>query len=652
MNNLAFRYYEFGPFRLSITDRLLMRGDAVVSLTPKLVDTLFLLVENSGHVLSKDKLMESLWPNTFVEESSLTQNISLLRKALAETGETQQYIETIPKRGYRFVAEVEVRVSGNGANGSNGELLLHESTSTQVLFEEQLITDPPVVVTVPAVIEHPLKGYARVYWKHTALMLGLLVLVSAAGAYVIYQTRSLNSQAPPKLIAVLPFKTVGAQSESELMGLGMADALILRLNRLEGAVVLPTGSVFRYTNRDKDTTRIARELGVDAVLDGTVQRDGDRVRVTAQLIRSSDGKALWSESFDEPYKDLFSLQDSISEQMANAIGRQIWKAAAARKDSLNAEAQQAYLMGFYFWNRRTRENLSKATQYFEQAVEKDSSFAQAHAMLADCYFLSSQEGYETLAFEESFKRARVSAARALALNDQVAEAHTVQAEVLWYDRDLEGADRAFRRALEINPNYAVGHLRYGYFLLNEELLTEALREMQRAQQLDPVSPVSNASLALLLFMTRDIDGSIKFNRRALELQPDVIAARYNLGISYLQKQMFAAALAEFDKLESTATVMSKLGKTKAHALAGNLPAARQNLSEILHSHDRNMIGTVDFAILYSTLGEKQTAFKLLEQLPARHSMAITRLRFDPELDQLRSDPRFSELVARHEAGKL
>ena len=652
MNNQAFRYYEFGPFRLSITDRLLMRGDTVVSLTPKLVDTLFLLVENNGHVLSKDQLMDSLWPNTFVEESSLTQNISLLRKALAETGETQQYIETIPKRGYRFVGEVEERVLGNGTSGSNGQLLLHESMSTQVLIEEQLMTDPAPAAPAPLIIDYPRRGYARAYWKYATLVLGVLLLASAAAAYAIYRTRSLNSQSPPKLIAVLPFKTVGAQSESELMGLGMADALILRLNRLEGATVLPTGSVFRYTNREKNTTAIAHDLGVDAVLDGTVQRDGDRIRVTAQLIRSSDGKALWSQSFDESYKDLFSLQDSISEQMANAVGRQVWKAAAARKDSLNPEAQQAYLMGLYFWNRRNRENLPKATQYFEQAVQKDSSFALAHAMLGDCYFLSSQEGYDSLSVEESFKRARASAATALALNDQIAEAHMVQAEVLWYDHDPEGADRAFRRALEINPNYAVGHLRYGYFLLGGELLAEALREMERAQQLDPVSPVSNSSLALLLFMTRDIDGSIKYNQRAIELQPDIAAPRYNLGVSYLKKQMFAEALAEFEKLENTDAVMSKLGKTKAQALAGNLAAARQNFSEIMRSSDRKMIGAVDFAILYSTLGEKDKAFKLLDELPYRKSMAITRLRFDPELDELRSDPRFAELVARHQSGKL
>jgi DNA-binding winged helix-turn-helix (wHTH) protein/TolB-like protein/Tfp pilus assembly protein PilF len=645
------RYYEFGPFRLSVTDRLLMRDDRVVSLTPKVVDTLILLVENSGHVLTKNTLIETLWPDSFVEESSLTQNISLLRKALAENSGGQHFIETVPKRGYRFLANVTEKTEAHGAHVSDEEVLVHERTSTQVLIEEHLVPEPkPVIDSQITNVEYSLVGQKRNRKVYALVAAALLLIVSVGGLFFVYRRYSGN---PPRShsIAVLPFKTIGTQSESELMGLGIADAVILRLNQYEGTVVLPTSSVFRYTTREKDVVSIAKDLGVDTVLDGTVQRDGDHIRVTAQLIRSNDGKSLWSETFDEPYKDIFTLQDSISERMAVAIGHRISQKPLKGLSTRNFEAHQAYLTGVHFWNNRSKTNLAKAIQYFELAVQKDPSFVQAHALLADSYYLASQDGYEILSYEESFRRASMVATRALELDDQVAEAHVVRAAMLWGQRRMDEADREYRRGLELNPNYATGHLRYGYFLFAMQKIPEALNQMRMAQQLDPVSATSNAALAYLLFMTRDIDGAIRANKKSIELQPDFGGARYNLGVGYLQKRMFAEAIAEFEKLRPTDPAWATLGLAKAYGLAGNRKGAMSMLAEFEQTAGRERMMRIDYAILYNNIGDNDRAFELLEKIPYFPTVAATRLRVDPQLDALRSDSRFTEYLARRQAGE-
>ncbi len=645
MNKEPQRYYEFGPFRLSVTDRLLMRSDQVVPLTPKLVDTLLVLVENSERVVTKDKLMETLWPDSFVEESSLSQNISLLRKALGENGAAPQFIETIPKRGYRFIANVREIAGGNG---SGAELVLHERTSTQLVIEEDEVSDSPDQThPAQAIAPRLFSQRSNSQWR-VALIAGVALLLSAALVWA-YRHRTANAAYAPKSIAVLPFKTIGPRAETELMGLGMADALIIKLSRLEGISVLPTSAVFRYSTREKDALSIARDLGVEAVLDGTVQREGDRIRVTAQLIKASDGTTIWSDKFDDSYTDLFALEDSISAKMTEAVGKRLGDArvTTASRCSTNPEAQISYLTGLYFWNRRTKENLSKAIDYFERAVQKDPNFAVAHALLADSYYLGSQDTYELYSRDESLKRAKASVTRALELDDSLAEAHTVKAAVLWNEMNFTEADHEFRRALELNPNYAVGHLRYGYFLFGAEKLDQALNETRQAQNLDPVSPVTNSAHAFMLTMARDFDASIAFNKKALELQSDVTAARLNLGLNYMEKGMFNEAIAEFDKVTKSDPLASTICKIKALGWAGKTAEARQMLDEFLSVKGNQQLSYYDAAVLYASVGEKEKAFESLEKILVMRWNAA-RLRYDPELDPLRADPRFNELQKRFE----
>lgn len=640
MNKGALHYYEFGPFRLNATERLLQRETEVVPLTPKLVDTLVILVEHRGHVLSKDELMESLWPDSFVEESSLTQNISLLRKALNDNGNNGQYIETIPKRGYRFVAEVRE------LDQPNEEIILHERTSTQILFEDEHVTDADAIETKPKLLQ---VASVNVPQKYLVVLAAFIIL---AGASVITyrwsKARANSGGLAISSVAVLPFQTIGPDSDKEVMSLGMANALIIKLSQIDQMRVLPTSSVSRFVGRSQEASQIGRDLGVDAVLDGTIQRDGERVRVTGQMIRSSDGTTIWSGKYDTNYSNIFELQDKISSEVGTAMMPNLRKDTRDRLASRlteSKEAYDAYITGFYYWNRRNSANLSKAIEYLEVAVQKDPNFARAHALLADSYFLASQDGYDLMSGPQSLQKAYASVQRALELDNTIAEAHTTRANVAWGNAEYALAEREFRRALELNPNYAAGHLRYGYYLFGDSRLNEAVAEMKRSVELDPLSPVSHTALGYMLTMLRDFDGAIRETQRAVELQPDVLAAHYNLGELYMQKRMFPEALKECDWLEKVDPFLAKLLRTTVYGASGRRELALQMANEIRKSEGKRL-SYYDLAILYATIGDKATAFEYMDKArPIRFVNAI--FRYEPKLDSLRSDKRFEEIFKRH-----
>jgi DNA-binding winged helix-turn-helix (wHTH) protein/TolB-like protein/Flp pilus assembly protein TadD len=628
----SLHFYEFGPFQLNATERLLQRGTEIVSLTPKVLDTLLVLVENSGHIVEKNQLMEQLWPDSYVEESSLTQNVSLLRKALSDGDVDSNYIETIPKRGYRFIAQVTER---------------HELTNGSVPFdiaELELQTQAAPTFAPPV---------TNVQWdtsKHYVAMFAVVAVLFGVVTFVYwFRHRNDRDALGLRSIAVLPFKTIGSDTQNDLLGLGMADALIIKLSKLDQLTVLPTSSVFRYTNRDKDAAAIARDLGVDGVLDGTVQRDGESVRVTAQLIRLKDGKTVWSGKFDERYSSIFLLQDSISEQLSASLRPrvgQLEKPASKAHPTDDVEAYRSYLTGLYFWNRRTHENLPKAIHYLEQAVARDPNFAAARAILADCYYLSAEGEYRIATPEEALDRATAAVTKALEIDDSLAEAHTVKGGISMVQRQFDQAGAEFRRALELNPNYAVGHLRYGYYLFYSLKLDEALIHMRRAQELDPVSPITNGALALMLYNAHDFDGCIAYSQRAVELEPTVFAAHLNLGEAYAQKRMFREAQAAFDKAGKVDPEYVLWEKAYAFALAGQRAEALRNVAE---AEKQNKTGTrmhQNYAQLYAALGEKDKAFAEME-LMWMGRMSGAAVKYDPAFDLLRDDARFTEFLKKH-----
>ncbi|HEU0179054.1 MAG TPA: winged helix-turn-helix domain-containing protein [Blastocatellia bacterium] len=422
--------YEFGPYRLDAAERLLLRDGAAVSLQPKVFELLLTLVERHGRLVEKDDLMKLVWPDTVVEEANLANNISILRKTLGENG--QQFIETAPKRGYRFVAAV--RKLNNG--GNELDLIDNSQTPTIAAEKEEIVTAMTMRQAIP-ISGPPARKLARpkmwiIGGPRLAPYFIILLLIGVAGSIVFW--RLMRQPAAPnavvKSIAVLPFKSLDPNERDEALGLKLADALILRLGRLRQIVVRPTRAVQRYDGKNMlDPLAAGREQEVDAVLDASFQRAGERLRVTARMLRVSDGGQLWAGAFDERVDgDPFTLQDALSTNVTQAIAPQLASGELRllqRHGTNDAQAYQAYEFGRFHWNRRTPEAMKKARDYFQQAINRDSNYAMAYAGLANVWITLSD--YEVAPAREAYPKAKEAAKKALALDGTLADAQTALA---------------------------------------------------------------------------------------------------------------------------------------------------------------------------------------------------------------------------------
>jgi DNA-binding winged helix-turn-helix (wHTH) protein/TolB-like protein/Flp pilus assembly protein TadD len=650
--------YEFDNFRMDVAERSLLRNGTPVQLTPKAFDTLLALVMRSGHLVEKDELLKEVWPDTFVEEATLAQNISTLRKVLGQDANGHQYIETVPKRGYRFISSVRVM------QDTGPDLIIQQQTRAHIIIEEEESRDdethsalerPQAVRRETAALPVSSAPTRRLDLK---VLLAIVLLPSFAGGFYLWKTSSRPVVATSQInsIAVLPFRPLGADSNDELLGLGMADATIIKLSNFHQLSVLPTSAVFKYTGHENDALAAGHELGVDAVLNGTVQHLGERVRVTVQLIRLRDGKLLWSDIFDEHYTNIFAIQDSISEQVANALALQITgdkEKQITKRYTNNADAYQAYLMGIYFWNKRSKEGLGKAIEYFQRAIASDPSYALAYAGLADSYLLSAYYNYNLMDSKEALEKGSAAAARGVQLDDTLAEAHTAVAmSQSIYEHNYEAAMKSLRRAIELNPNYALAHQRYAWQLVAGAKLDEAVREMRRAQELDPLSPTNNSALGTMLFYSRQYDESLRYCRRAVELDPESAMLHLNLGMAYEQKGMYDEALDEYQKIKKLSGVsdVDRLAAI-AHLFAvnGQKAEARKMLAELHGNSKAENIASYNFALIHAALGETDQAIEWLKKAEAAHSLRLSDLRYDPQLDPIRSDPRFKDILRTNNA---
>ncbi|MDQ3742959.1 MAG: tetratricopeptide repeat protein [Acidobacteriota bacterium] len=579
------RVYEFGPFRLNVTEGLLLCDGRPVPLAPKALAILSVLVRKSGCLVEKSELMETVWPDTFVEESNLTQNIFTLRKLLGKDAHGRSYIETVSRRGYRFMAEVrEFRDGGLPPAAADDGV------------------SPP--------------GGGR---------------------------RALTS------IAVLPFSLIGEGSGDEYLKLGMADALITRLSNIRKIVLRPTSAVRKYVSHEQDSIRLGQKLGVDAVLEGAIRRRGEHVRITVQLVSVRGETTLWAESFNEKFTDIFAVEDSISEQVAAALILKLTsdeKRRLTKHYTEDVEAYQAYLKGRYFWNKRTEEGMRKGVECFRRAIELDPLYALAYAGLADSYNLLGI--YNVSAPREIFPKARAAAVKALEIDDTLAEAHTSLAHVLQYfDWDWSGAEREYRRALELNPDYATTHHWYANYLITMGRHTEAMEEMRRAQRLDPLSPIIEGNIGNHLYYTRRYDQAIKHFQKMLEMEPDFYGTHSNLGGVYEQKGMYEEAISEFEKalaLDDNLSTRAWLGH--AYAIAGQTAAAHEVINDLKERAESRYISPYDIAMIYVGLGEREQAFAWLDRAYKDRSDSLVWLQIDPRLDSIRSDPRLIDLTER------
>ena len=623
--------YEFGPFRADGLRRLLFREGQPVPLTSKAFDTLLVLIRNRDRVLDKDALLKAIWPNSFVEEANLAQNVSALRKALGELPGEHRFIATVPGRGYRFVSDVRP------LSPMETEMTVERHTTTELVVEEEFEqedTKAPARRLLPAL---------RTWVFLTLLAAGL----GAAGWRVWKAKATAPDVAAARSIAVLPFQALDSQGEKAL-GLGLADAVITKLSNLHELVVRPTSSILAYDAPSADRQTAGRDLDVEAILEGKVQKAGDRFRVTVQLLRVSDRKPLWAETFDESFTDVFAIEDAISERVAQALAVKLAQGEKQRLDrryTANLEAYRNYLEGRYAEFRFTPDGLNQAIAYFDRAVAIDPGYALAYAGLADAYTTASDW---VLSPREALPKAESAARRALEFDDGLAEAHSALAHAQMHEWKLAEAGKEFARALALNPNITSTYFAYAEYLSALRRYDQAYAEMQKALNIDPLSPEMLFLLGFPLYLNQDYERDVDAVHAAIKAHPDFWPSHMACGYGYLAERRFSESIAEFEKaraLNPDATI-NLSGLATAQARSGNRAEAMKLLAQLKTMRAAHYVAPFDIAVVYNALGDRDQALGWLEKAYQDQSEMMLFLEIYPPVADLRGDPRFQDLVRR------
>lgn len=619
--------YEFGDFRIDAAKRLLLKGDEAVPLMPKAFDTLLYLVAHNGKVIERDELMAAIWADTIVEENNLTQNISSLRRLLGEKHGENQFIATVPGHGYKFVAEVHgVNEIKKSAPSRRAGLLLPEPKEQPAAAGKRTING----------------GLSNRFWLIALILFGVLGL-STVGFFRWRESAESVGDAPIKTVAVLPFKPLVAEKRDEALELGMADTLISKLSSGNDVVVRPFSAIRRYSSWEQDSLRAGRELGVEAVLDGSIQTSGDRIRISARLFRTGDGKQLWAGQFDENFTDIFAVQDSISERVATALRIQLGQ---KERYTENVEAYQLYMRGHFHTLNLTRTETDKGIAYFQQAIQVDPNYARPHIGLSRAYL--SMALTSGLSSGEVMPKAKAAALRGIEIDETLPEAHVALGFTLfWYEWDWAAAERECLRALELNPNNADAHFAYAHVLSNSARHEMAIAEIRRAKELDPLSFVTNALEGQILFFAGKHDEALDRLQKTIDLNPNFWLAHLFISRVYTEKGMHAEAIAATKKArELSQNSQSDAYRAYAAARQGQMAEARVVLDELLKLSKERYVPPYNLAIIYHALGESDKALKYLEKGFAEKDVRMVFMKVEPMWTTLRSNRRFVDLLKR------
>jgi TolB-like protein/DNA-binding winged helix-turn-helix (wHTH) protein/Tfp pilus assembly protein PilF len=614
--------YQFGPFVLDASKRRLLRDGEVVRLTPKAFETLLALVEMRGKTIEKDELLKRVWGDTVVEENNLNQSITALRKALGDSRSESQYIATIPGLGYRFVADVQEESPAETST---------ETAASPVVAESRM-------------------ARSRRPWLIGASVL-VVVLVLTLGL-ISWARRPEPERFKISSVMVLPLENLSGDPSQEYFADGMTDALIGDLARINGLRVISRTSSMHYKGKSKPLPEIASELKVDGVVEGTVQRSGDRVLVRAQLIHATSDTHLWVQTYERDVKDVLSMQREI----AQAIAREV-QAKTASHNALDATAQRPvrpkafddYLQGRYlYWNKRTEENLAKAIEHFQNAIREDPGYALPYAGLADCYNAMGAVQVGAMPPLEARKRAEEAATRALALDSGLAEAHASLGYVNHFNWNWNAAEQSFKRALELNPNYANAHNLYASHLMARGLIAESIATSNRARELDPFSLSISVQRGFVLENARRYDEAIEQLRSVIAMDPNHYQASWTLGHTYAASGLFAEAVTAAETAVALADrVPGALGILGlVYGLAGRRDDATRVLNELLELNKQRYVTPAALVNVYIGLGDKERALTWLEKAYEERSNYIAYLNVFPIVDPLRSDPRFAGLLQK------
>lgn len=626
----------FGVFELDLRAGELRKRGLRVRLQQQPFQVLAILIEHAGQVVSREELQKAVWPaDTFVDfDHGLNKAINKIREALGDSAESPRFVETVARRGYRFIADVRVAEAASAPS-----------------------SDAPAVQPQPPTDARDRKGPAGMVAKLTDVLpvdtwkISTFVLLVLLTSLAVWKAYSGNRPSPViRSLAVLPLESLSNDASQDYFADGMTDELISDLGRIGALRVISRTSVMAYKHTRKSLQQIAHELNVDAVVEGTVLRSGDEVRITAQLIEATEDRHVWSQSYQGELRDTLSLQNNV----ARAIAEQIRISLSSREQAalkggtaVNPVAYESYLRGRYFWNKRTADGLKVALAYFNQAIDEDPKYAEAYSGLADTYALLGDWQYAVMTPKEALPKAKAAAINALELDSALGEAHNSLAFCLdGFDWDLNAAGTEFQRAIDLNPGYATAHHWYAWHLALLQRDDEAIAEMRKAQSLDPLSLVINADLAELLALAHSYDESIRWSRKTIEMDPNFGLAHNHLGEAYLQKHMISEAVAELTEAvklsNGSPTCIANLAR--AYAASGRRSDAEALLGDLKKRSSPAQSLAAEIATVYASLGDADHAMSWLARGYEERFNPGVLIR--PGFDPLRSDPRFEELVRR------
>jgi len=626
---------HFGVFELDLRSGELRKHGLRIRLQEQPFQVLAMLLEQPGEVVTREDLQKKLWPaDTFVDfDHGLNKAINKLREALGDSAESPRFVETVARRGYRFLAEVKIADSAS-------------ARASGLATQPQRPEDARTLLQSSRNSAAPKRHLPALAWKISVFVLLLLTASLAA-----WRLHFWNSPSPGiRSLAVLPLESLSNDPSQDFFADGMTDELISDLGQISALRVISRTSVMAYKHTRKPLRQIARELNVDAVIEGTVLRSGDQVRITAQLIDASADKHLWSQSYEGELRDTLALQSKVARAIADQIQINLnprEQAALKSAKVVNPQAYVSYLKGRYFWNKRSAESLKVALAYFNQAIDEDPAYAQAYSGLSDTYALLGDWQYAVMTPKEALPKAKAAAIKALELDNALGEAHNSLAFCLdGFDWNFDSAGKEFLRAIELNPGYATAHHWYAWHLALLHRYDEALEEMRKAESLDPLSLVINADLAELLALAHSYDESIQQSRKTIEMDPNFGLAHNHLGQAYLQKHMYSEAIAELEKAVQLSgggpTCMANLAR--ADAASGKRSEAERLLTDLKKRSSPGYSHGSEIAVIYASLGDPDQAMNWLEKGFEERFNPGVLLR--PGFDPLRSDPRFQDLTRR------
>jgi TolB-like protein/DNA-binding winged helix-turn-helix (wHTH) protein/Tfp pilus assembly protein PilF len=638
---------RFGTFEVDLSAAELRKHGLRLKLPEQPFQILTMLLERPGEVVTRDELRNRLWQtNTFVDfDHGLNNAVMRLREVLGDSSDNPRFVETIPRRGYRFVAHVDESFPATPARGTTAP-----GTSQVFMPAAAGESEPPVVP--PADNRQTLKKRRISIALLVGLVAASLIAIALAARYFAMRNTNRGGVKQSTSLVVLPLENLSGDQEQDYFADGMTDELIANLAKIRSLRVISRSTAMAYKHTRKPLSEIANELHVDAVVEGTVLRVDQRVRITAELVQVSTDRHLWAETYESQIGDVLALQNRVSSAIVNEIRINLSpqdRERLARNPAIAPEAYENYLKGRFYWNKRSDENLTKAIAYFERATAQDSHYALAYAGLSDCYAIVGATIFGTMPVSEAAPKAREAAHRALEIDPTLAEAETPLATLkLNYDWDWSGAEEGFQHAIQLNPSYATAYQRYSLFLMAMGRFQDGFNQINKARELDPLSISINFSLGWRLYLARQYDRAIVQLRNTLEMDPSYELPHLVLGQAYEEKGAFDLAIPELRKAVelSHGTPLMVSALAHAYARAGNKEEADKLLTQLERNAKTKYVSPYYFAMVYLGLGDDEQAMDWLEKAFADRSNGLVFMRVEPELDQLRSNPRFLALQQR------